>query len=148
MDQKLRERILRSLRWLVTDAQWKANQSKDGDSEGYSREYSPELKEAMYLLTDLEQGQLLIDNPIEAAPMHSEQDCHDIGVGLGMSTRDIISFYLQYAPQWRRPNGKLMTDLSIEMRRWKLKGQCEDMMEPERNAQGKTPRQLDMERNG
>ena len=147
MDQQLRERILRSLRWLVTDIQWRANQTKEGDSVGYTHEYSPELKEAMNLLTDLEQGQLLTDNPMEIIPTHTEQDCYEVGAVLGMTKRVSLEFFLQYHPQWVRGIAKKpMTDLRNEMRRWQLTNQCEDMKEPVRNRQGKTPRQLDIEK--
>lgn len=107
--------------------------------------YSPELKEAILLLQDLEQGTMLTDAPIRAQT-YTEDECKDVGYSLGMKIREIIEFYVKYGSQgWLLGNGLPIVDLRLAMRQWHLRNQ-EDITEPERNQQGKTPRQLEMER--
>lgn len=145
IDPQLRQRILRSLRWLVVDAQYRFNDCKDQLAPEGRGGYSPELKEAIQLLQDLEQGNLLQANPI-VAKQFTERDCIETGNVIGMTTKDSIEFYCQYGSQgWVKGNGLPITDLVLAMRQWKMRGQ-EDTPEPVR-VQGKTPRQLDKERN-
>ena len=145
IDPELKERILRSLRWVVPELERRFNDCKDQLQDGSQGGYSPELKELVALKQDLEQGELM-PMQAETVPTYTEHECIDTGAALGMTTRDSIDFYLQYAPQWKRPNGKLMVDLILEMRRWKLRNQ-DETPEPVRIA-GKTPRQIEMERQG
>jgi hypothetical protein len=120
LDPQLLQRILRSLRWLVADAEHRFNDCK-GNANGFEGGYSPELKEAIRLKNDLEQGQLPLQTTALVAPMHTEADCHETGALLGMNSRSIIEFYLQYSPQWVRGyNNKPMVNLLEEMRRWEL----------------------------
>lgn len=58
IDPVLRQRILVTLRWLVKDAQWRFDQCKDADGLGGGG-YSPELKEAMRLLGELEESEAM-----------------------------------------------------------------------------------------
>jgi hypothetical protein len=53
IDPLLRQRILISLGWLIKDAQWRFDQTKDADGLAGGG-YSPELQEAMRLLEELE----------------------------------------------------------------------------------------------
>jgi hypothetical protein len=48
-----RERILKTLAWLIADAQWRFDQCEDANGLGGGG-YSPELKEAMALKDELE----------------------------------------------------------------------------------------------
>ena len=144
IDPQLRQRILRSLRWLVADAQYRFNDCKEQLSPEEQGGYNPELKEAITLLQDLEQGSFMQVNPI-TPQQFTEQDCIDTGNIIGLTTRDSIEFYCQYGSQgWLKGNGMPIVDLSLAMRQWKMRGQEEP--EPVR-VQGKTPRQLDKERN-
>ena len=156
IDPQLRQRILRSLRWLVRDAQYRFEDCKeyhvssswyyeDDSTPSYNPGYSPELKEAMMLLEDLEQGTMLTDAPIRAHT-YTEDECMDTGYTLGMKIREIIEFYTKYGSQgWLLGNGLPIVDLRLAMRQWHLRNQ-EDIPEPERNQHGKTPRQLEIER--
>lgn len=147
MDREVRERILRTLRWLVRDAEYRFNDVKQNLQPGSEGGYSPELKEALKLLRDLEQGDLPLANPI-AHSFYSEQDCVEMGATVGMPYKDVVEFFLHYGRQgWLLGNGLPITDLRLAMRDWKNRGQ-EEVAEPVRNAHGKTPRQLDRERNG
>lgn len=122
IDPQLRQRILRSLRWLVRDAQYRFDDCKSQEAEEERGGYSPELKEAIALLQDLEQGDLLQANPI-VAQKFTEQDCIDTGNIIGMKLRDSIEFYVQYGSQgWVKGNGLPIIDLPLAMRQWKLRG--------------------------
>jgi hypothetical protein len=55
IDPVLRQRILVTLRWLVKDERWRFDQCKDADGLSGGG-YSPELKEAMLLLEELERN--------------------------------------------------------------------------------------------
>ena len=123
IDPQLRQRILRSLRWLVRDCQYRFDDCKEQLQDEERGGYSDELKEAIALLQDLEQGTMLMSAP-ESRPMHTEQECIDEGNLIGMTIRECIDFFLQYHPQWERgPSKKLMVDLHNEMRRWHLRNQ-------------------------
>ena len=145
IDPQLRERILRSLRWVVPELVHRFNDCKDQLQPGSQGGYSEELKELISLKQDLEQGDLMTFEPV--CPLsYTERDCIDTGNALGMTTRDSIEFYCQYGSQgWRLGNGLPIVNLTLAMRKWKMRGQ-EETPEPVR-VQGKTPRQLDRERN-
>ena len=53
MDSKLRERIIKTLEWMVADMRWRADQTKRNFEEGSEGGYSPELQEAIDLLAEL-----------------------------------------------------------------------------------------------
>jgi hypothetical protein len=120
IDPQLRERILRSLRWLVRDATYRFDDCKENLQPGSEGGYSPELKEAHKLLKELEQGELLLGR-LPAPGQWTEEECVDRGRTLGMTYKDSIEFYLHYAPLWIRGNGKPMVDLTLEMRRWNMR---------------------------
>ena len=140
-----RERILRSLRWLVRDAEHRFNDIKN-DGVGLTGGYSQELKDACELLRDLEQGELSL--PMQSASSYfSEAECLDMGYTIGMKTKQIIEFYLHYGRQgWLLGNGLPVVDLRLAMRDWFSRDQAGSPPELERNAQGKTPRQVAMEK--
>lgn len=144
IEPQLRQRILRSLRWLVRDVQYRFDDCKQQLTPEEQGGYSPELKEAIQLLQDLEQGDLMPFNP--CCPLsYTEQDCIDTGTLLGMTVKECAEFYVKYGSQgWLKGNGLPIVNLNLAMREWKMRGQ-EDVPEPVR-VQGKTPRQLDKER--
>jgi len=123
IDPQLRQRILRSLRWLVRDCQYRFDDCRDQLKEEERGGYSIQLKEAISLLQDLEQGDLLQANPV-VAQKYSEQDCLDTGNLIGMTIRDSIEFYVQYGSQgWVKGNGLPIIDLPLAMRQWHLRNQ-------------------------
>jgi hypothetical protein len=147
IDPQLRQRILRSLRWLVRDTQYRFDDQKQNIEPGSQGSYSDELTEAIQLLHELEQGTMLSS---ETARPHSytEQECKDVGYLLGMSDREVSEFYAKYGCQgWVLGNGLPIVDLKLAMRQWQLRNN-KDAPEQVKNKQGKTPRQLDIERRG
>ncbi|KKL81529.1 hypothetical protein LCGC14_1993840 [marine sediment metagenome] len=48
-----KKRIIETLEWLVTDATWRADETKLNFEEGSQGGYSPELTEAINLLEEL-----------------------------------------------------------------------------------------------
>ena len=60
MTPKQRERIIASLEWMITDLKWHTDQTRlacsEADVFGMPNEYSPELTEAINLLSDLKAG--------------------------------------------------------------------------------------------
>lgn len=56
MDEKLRQRIIKTLDWLVADNKWRADDTKLNVEEGSQGGYSPELNEAIELLEELKDG--------------------------------------------------------------------------------------------
>jgi len=52
--EQLRERIIVTLDWMITDMKWRHNETKL-NVEGFEGEYSPELKEAVSLLEELKE---------------------------------------------------------------------------------------------
>ena len=123
IDPQLRQRILRSLRWLVRDCQYRFDDCKEQLKEDERGGYSPELIEAIALLQDLEQGEMCLNSPVEAK-VYTEQECIDTGNLIGMSIKECIDFYCQYGSQgWRKGNGLPIIDLSLAMRQWHLRNQ-------------------------
>ncbi len=53
MNQKLKQRAIDSLEWLVADAKWRADDTKRNFEEGSQGGYSPELTEAIDVLEEL-----------------------------------------------------------------------------------------------
>jgi hypothetical protein len=51
------ERIIKTLEWLVGDAKWRFDQTKNNIDEGSQGGYSEELTEAMNLLEELKEKQ-------------------------------------------------------------------------------------------
>lgn len=49
-----KKRLIESLAWMITDLQYKSNETKLNTEEGSEGGYSPELKDAMSLLEDVE----------------------------------------------------------------------------------------------
>lgn len=122
IDPQLRHRILRSLRWLVLDAEHRYNDCK-GNADGLEGGYSPELKEAIQLKNDLEQGELPMTTAL-AAPMFSEQECVDMGASVGLTYKQSIDFYLHYGKQgWLLGNGLPIVNLRLAMRSWQVNQQ-------------------------
>jgi hypothetical protein len=140
IDNSLRQRILRSLRWLVRDAQWRFNQVKD-DLDSGSQGYSPELKEAMDLLEDLKQNTFFCGSEEPHILGWSEQQCIDEALRIGLPEETAKEFYVKYRPQgWLWGNGLPITDLTTALRRFKMYKQ-KDTPEAVKNKSGKTPRQ-------
>ena len=82
-----------------------------------------------------------------ASTYYSELDCLDMGYSLGMAYKQIIEFYLHYGRQgWLLGNGLPVVDLRLTLRDWFSRDQAGSPPELERNAQGKTPRQVAMEK--
>ena len=52
--EQLRERIIVTLDWMITDMKWRHNETKL-NAEGFEGDYSPELKEAVSLLEELKE---------------------------------------------------------------------------------------------
>jgi hypothetical protein len=123
LDPQLRERILRSLRWLTADAEHRFNDCK-GNADGFEGGYSPELKEAIALRNELEQGELPMQMNALAPPMFTEQECVDMGASMGMPYKQAIEFYLHYGKQgWLLGNGLPIVNLRLAMRNWQVKQQ-------------------------
>ncbi|MCJ7828457.1 MAG: hypothetical protein MUP81_01795 [Dehalococcoidia bacterium] len=143
IEPQLRQRILRSLRYLVRDSQSRVNFYECTQAVEVGN-YSPELKEAIQLLQDLEQGDLVSFKSV--CPLtYTEEECINIGILLGMTVKECAEFYVKYGSQgWLKGNGLPIVNLNLAMREWKMRGQ-EDEPEPVR-VQGKTPRQLYLER--
>ena len=57
MDDKLRQRIINTLDWMVADMKYRADETKRNFEEGSQGGYSPELQEAIDLLAVLKRGQ-------------------------------------------------------------------------------------------
>lgn len=135
LDPKLRERILRVLRFAVPALEFEHMNTDD-------------FKEAYSLMNELEQGVLFFNGNKETIPIaYSEKQCMDAGIALGMKPQQCSHFYHQYNSQgWVKGNGLPISDLTSMMYLWKKNGYSEP--EPVRNKQGKTPRELDIERRG
>ena len=56
MTPELRQRIIKSLDWMVKDLTWRADQTKGNFEECEKGGYSPELTEAKELLVELKEG--------------------------------------------------------------------------------------------
>ena len=54
ISDKEKERLVKTLTWMITDMQYKSNASKLNTEEGSEGGYSPDLKEAMSLLEDIQ----------------------------------------------------------------------------------------------
>ena len=149
IDPKLRERILRTLRWIVPETQHRFDEQKGNANEFEKGGYSDQLKEAIALLIELEQGVMFFDGQKETVPVsYTKKECMDVGLKLGMSLDESMEFYHQYNSQgWVKGNGLPITDLESAMFLWK-KRQTTETPEPVTNVQGKTPRQLDIEQRG
>jgi hypothetical protein len=134
MDRQVRERILRSLRWLVTDAEWRYNETKSNTSAGSVGGYSPELTEALVLLKELEQGELSFEAPDgDKPPSYTMQQCYDTGFKIGMSREASLDFYLRYARKSFRLGdlpGSYITNLQAAMLFHKVHGQEHDKATP------------------
>ncbi|MBE3088570.1 MAG: hypothetical protein IMZ61_14105 [Planctomycetes bacterium] len=125
IDPQLRQRILRSLRWLVRDCQYRFDDCKEQLQDEERGGYSDELKEAILLLQDLEQGEMCLNSPIEAR-VYTEDECKDVGNLIGMTLRECIDCFCYYQSQgWRKGNGLPIVDLSATMRQWHLRKQDE-----------------------
>ncbi len=126
IDPQDRQRIVRTLSWLVKDAEHRVNDCRQNVEPGSAGGYSPELKEACALLQELQQGEL----PLKAAITgtfysYSEDDCKEAGELLGMKYKQIIEFYLHYGRQgWILGNGLPITDLRLAMWDWHLTNQA------------------------
>jgi len=124
LDPKLRQRILKSLRWLVRDAQWRFSETKGDLDNGSQGGYSDELKEATQLLQDLEQGTMFVGSDQSRIIAYSEQECKDMGLLIGMSEGESTEFFLKYGTQgWLLGNGLPIVDLNLAMRQWKVRNQ-------------------------
>ena len=53
MNRELKQRIIKSLEWIVTDMTWRADQIKMNFEECEKGDYSPQLQEAIDLLAEL-----------------------------------------------------------------------------------------------
>ena len=143
------ERILRTLRWLVRDAEHRFNDCKQNLQPGSGGGYSDELKEAIQLVQELEQGQLLPETTAIVPRSFTKKECMDVGITLSLTLEESTDYYHQYNSQgWLKGNGLPIVNLQSSMFQWKKRGQAEDVPEPVRNKQGKTARQLDIERRG
>lgn len=56
MTPELIQRAIDSLSWLVTDAEWRSDDTKGNLDEGSQGGYSPELTEARNVLEELKNG--------------------------------------------------------------------------------------------
>jgi hypothetical protein len=148
IDSQLRQRILRSLRWLVRDAQYRFDDCKLNNEPGSQGGYSAEMTEAIRLLDDLEQGTMLLPEKPNPAGF-TEQNCKDVGYLVGMTEKQAVEFYLHYSKQgWLQGNGLPIIELKSAMRIWQLHNQKDATPELVRNRTGKTPRDIDIEKRG
>lgn len=54
---KLRQRIIKSMNWMIKDIKYRADETKQNFEEGSQGGYSPELIEAMNVLDELKSGE-------------------------------------------------------------------------------------------
>lgn len=150
IDSQLRQRILKTLRWMIADMQWRHNQTKDLE-EGATPEYSPELKEAIELLNELEQTTMFTKTNENLSPnFHTEQECKDTAIIVGLTEEQGSEFFHQYQSQgWLKGNGLPITDLRSQMVLWRNR-QAERGQTPpaERDGQGRTVLQRYNEESG
>lgn len=141
IEHGLKQRIIRSLSWLVKDAQWRFNQVKENLDPG-SAGYSPELKEAMSLLGDLEQANFAFDSGQVLVPGWSEDECKEAAKLLGYGEEFGCEFFVFYSAQnwcWSSQmpmSGDLRTN--IRRSRMTMKPKTPEVM---RTKSGLTPRQ-------
>jgi len=109
LSEQLRQRILRSLRWLVEDARWRFDENKGNLDPGSHGGYSAELKEAIELLQVLEQQVITIGVNGSGITL---QDCIDTGWSIGLTEEESRAFYAKYTSP--------LLDLKSAMNWWKL----------------------------
>lgn len=148
---ELQRRIIVSLRWLITDAQYRFDECRRNQEEGSQGGYSDELKEAIAVLNELE-------SPTLAAPMlpatnsYTQRECLDTGLPIGLTPDQCLEFFHHYNRQgWLYPTKLPVADLTSAMVDWRNnrhKYAEGGVPEPERNEKGLTPRQQDIVRRG
>jgi len=149
IDPKFRQRILKSLRWLVPNAKNRFDDCRGNLEPGnYEGGYSPELQEAIDLLAFLDNPAVLTvkDQPVKG---FTEQQCKDTGILIGLSELESSEFYAYYERQ--RSRGVLITNLRMSMVSWKNKRHLFDdapVSPAARDSEGLTPRQRNIKETG
>ena len=147
IDPELKERILRSLRWVVPELEHRFNDCKDQLQDGSQGDYSSELKELVALKQDLEQGSLMPEHVQLSVSHFTLKDCLDTGPTVALTLEESTNYFHQYNSQgWLKGNGLPIVNLQSSMFQWKKRNQ-DETPEPVRIA-GKTARQIEMERQG
>ena len=140
IDNELRERILRSLRWVVPELEHRFNDCKNNLKEGSQGDYSPELKELIALKQDLEQGELVpmqTETTALVAPRFSLKDCLDTGPTVALTLEESTDYFHQYNSQgWLKGNGLPIINLQSSMYQWSKRSR------ESRDEQGSTANEL------
>ena len=150
IDNQLRQRILSTLRWMIADMKWRHNETKDL-AEGATPEYSPQLRESIELLNELEQPAIFTQTNKNLSPnFYTEQQCKDTAIIVGLTEEQGSEFFHQYQSQgWLKGNGLPITDLRSQMVLWRNRQAERGQIPPaERNGQGRTPLARNIEESG
>lgn len=130
IDPELRERILRSLRWVVPEIEHRFNDCKGQLQPGSQGGYSPKLKELIELKNDLEQGELVpmqTETTALVAPRFTLKDCLDTGPLVALTLEESTDYFHQYNSQgWLKGNGLPIINLQSSMYQWKKRGQADE----------------------
>lgn len=154
----IERRILISLRWLVTDAKHRFDECRRNEEEGSQGGYSPELSEAMAVLSQLER-QAAFDATLFqgkgrdiAGFSYTETECKDQGLIIGMSEAESSEFFHHYNRQgWFLPTKLPITSLPSAMVEWRKNRHKHGdgaLPEPQKDCLGVTPREADRARRG
>lgn len=127
IDKELRERMLRSLRWVVPEMEHRFNDCKQNLRPGSQGGYSEDLKELIALKQDLEQGELIpMQTEMTAliAPSFTLKDCLDTGPLVALTLDESTDYFHQYNSQgWLKGNGLPIVNLQSSMFQWNKRGQ-------------------------
>ena len=129
IDPELRERILRTLRWVVPELEHRFNDCKQNLQPGSQGGYSDELKEIIALKQDLEQGELVPMQPETTAlvaPRFTLKECMDAGILVSLTLEESTEYFHHYNSQgWLKGNGLPIINLQSAMFLWMKNGQKE-----------------------
>lgn len=118
-DNELRERILRTLRWVVPELEHRFNDCKQNLQPGSQGGYSDELKELIALKQELEQGELLPETTALVAQRFSLKQCLDAGVMVQLTLQESTDYFHHYNSQgWLKGNGLPIISLASSMHQW------------------------------
>ena len=142
IDPELRQRVIKSLSWMVDDMRNRFDECRNNLELGSQGGYSEELTEAIDLLNYLSKiaCRTTVTVDPQAVIQWTEQQCRDQAVMIGLTEEWGSGYYNTYASQgWRKGNGVPITDVPLHMT--KLRNSGHDYA-PQEKTKGKGLRKM------